>query len=78
MKLSEQALLPGLNAAGLIPLAVVAFIVWLMHRRGPGDLAGDRVHRARRHRRRHDPRPGHLEPPVATQRRVPALKGTIR
>jgi len=34
MKLSEQALLPGLNAAGLIPLAVVAFIVWLMHRRG--------------------------------------------
>ena len=35
MKLSEQAaLLPGLNAAGLIPLAVVAFVVWLMHRRG--------------------------------------------
>jgi mannose/fructose/N-acetylgalactosamine-specific phosphotransferase system component IID len=35
MKLSEQAaLLPGLNAAGLLPLAVVAFIVWLMHRRG--------------------------------------------
>jgi mannose/fructose/N-acetylgalactosamine-specific phosphotransferase system component IID len=35
MKLSKQAaLLPGLNAAGLIPLAVVAFIVWLMHRRG--------------------------------------------
>ena len=35
MKLSEQAtLLPGLTAAGLIPLAVVAFIVWLMHRRG--------------------------------------------
>ena len=34
MKLSEQALLPGLNAAGLIPLAVVAFIVWLMPRRG--------------------------------------------
>jgi hypothetical protein len=35
VKLSEQAaLLPGLTAAGLIPLAVVAFIVWLMHRRG--------------------------------------------
>lgn len=35
MKLSEQAaLLPGLNAAGLIPLAVVALVVWLMHRRG--------------------------------------------
>ena len=35
MKLSEQAaLLPALNASALIPLAVIALVVWLMHRRG--------------------------------------------
>ena len=31
---APAAALSGLNASALIPLAVVAFVVWLMHRRG--------------------------------------------
>jgi len=31
---ASAAVLPGLNASALIPIAVVAFVVWLMHRRG--------------------------------------------
>ena len=68
--------MPALNLSTLIPLAVVALVVYLLHRHQGMQLwHAHRVPPPGGRPRGHGLRPGHLQRPVAAQRRASPLKG---